>query len=146
MSEEIMNVTSNEMAIADDVYTPVEGYINTFDLTTNEGKMKTIKYTTGSEPLSQHVGEVLNICDAFTMPGVRKSRIPGVDDSPCQDTYIIDTDGNGYFSQSDGVARSLSLIVTMFHDLDAGEGFLPIVCKETKLANGNSYKTLEPVI
>ena len=123
------------------------GFINTFDLSTNEGKIATVNAINDSEPLNNYVGTVLKICNCITIPGIRKGR-NGQPDTECINTHLIDIDGKVYFSQSDGVARSIRSFAALWPDFGKGttiEGYLPMVCKESKLANGNSLKTMSIV-
>lgn len=116
-------------------------YINTCDLSTFEGKKTTANAINNADSLNNHVGEIIRVKDVITMAGVRKGR-NGQPDAPCQNTYIIDTDGNAYFSQSDGVKNSLNVTMAIYQVCDAGNGYLPMVCKTEQLPNGNTIKTL----
>lgn len=118
--------------------------INTFDLTTNEGKMKAINAMNNSVPLKDYVNTDLHICDCVTMEGVRKGR-NGMPDTACTNVYLVDVDGVSYFSQSDGVARAIKMFATMWGDFGkttTEEGYLNIKCVEQELSNGNTLKTL----
>lgn len=120
------------------------GFINTFDLTTNEGKIATVNAINNSEPLNDHVGEVIKVVDCITIPGVRKGR-NGMPDTECVNTHLIDVDGKVYFSQSDGVARSIRSFAALWPDFGKGttvEGYLSMICKEISLPNGNTLKTM----
>lgn len=144
MTNEIMTTNGNGVQAVE--YAPIEGYINTYDLTTTEGKMATIQHLNDTKPLKHTVGEVLDVCDVITEPGVRRGR-NGMPDTACQNTYLITKDGESYFSQSDGVARSIRTICTMFPDMGKGseKGCISLALKETALENGNTLKTLVPV-
>lgn len=135
MTQELATI-ENELAFA-----PVTGFINTCDLTTIEGKKKTVNAINNAASLNDHVGEVLKIVDVITMSGVRKGR-NGMPDTECQNTYLIDEDGASYFSQSDGVARSLKVIMSIYQGCDAGSGYLPLACKAETLPNGNTLKSI----
>lgn len=145
MANEIMVSENNAIAATDNNFDIPTGFINTFDITTDEGKKAVLKSYNASESLNLHVGEVLNICDCITTPGIRKGR-NGQADMPCQNTYLIDTDGITYFSQSDGVARSLQMFAALYPDFgkSSEKGCIEIVCVEQNLPNGNSLKTLVP--
>lgn len=122
----------------------VEGYINTLPIDTAEGKIATINAYNTAVSLKDYVGVVLHICDVITMPGIRKARSLDQIDNQCQNTYLIDTEGKAYFSQSDGVAKSINVIAAMMPDFGKnGElGYLPLACTETQLANGNTLKQI----
>ena len=135
MTENITAIATAEDTAID--FEPVQGYINTCDLDTLDGKMRSANAINSAVSLNDHVGEVLRVVDVITMPGIRKGR-NGQADTPCQNTYLIDEDGITYFSQSDGVKRSMSI----FKTCDAGKGCLPLACKADVLPNGNTIKTL----
>ena len=133
--------TNNDLDVNFNIPT---GFINTLDLSTNEGKIATVNAMNNSEPLNNHVGEIIEVVDCITIPGIRKGR-NGAPDTECVNTHLIDTKGNVYFSQSDGVARSIRSFAALWPDFGKGttvEGFLPMVCKNIELANGNTLKTM----
>ena len=142
MTKEITKTNQAIEAQANDFAIPT-GFINTCDITTDEGKKKVMNAYADSESLASHVGEVLKICDCMTTPGIRKGR-NGQNDMECQNTYLMDIDGNSYFSQSDGVARALQMIAALYPTFgkDTEKGYIEIACKENELPNGNSLKTL----
>lgn len=140
-------MTNEIMAVpAGNDYNAVNGFFNTLDLSTLEGKRASVNAYNSAESLNKHVGEVLQIVHAFTAPGVRAARGNG-EDVPCQNTYLIDAEGNAYFSQSDGVARSINMIASVFGEFKLSDEcpYLPIACKESVLPNGNTLKTLEVI-
>ena len=141
MAKEIVKAEATEIANIDfDVQT---SYINTFDMSTIEGKMTVINAVNQTESLNSHVGEILKINNCITMPGVRKGR-NGAPDTECQNTILIDVDGVSYFSQSDGVARDINLIASVFKDFgkNTNPGYLELVCISRDLPNGNSLKSI----
>ena len=120
------------------------GFINTFDLNTNEGKMKVINAVNASVPLKDYMNTELHIVDCITMPGIRKGR-NGMPDVECKNTHLIDENGVSYFSQSDGVARAVQMFSALWSDFGkktTPDGYLRIMCKEQLLNNGNTLKTL----
>ena len=120
------------------------GFINTFDLSTNEGKMKVINAVNDSVPLKDHMNEELHIVDCVTMPGIRKGR-NGMPDTECKNTHLIDVNGVSYFSQSDGVSRAVQMFAAMWSDFGkktTEQGYLAIKCIAQELPNGNTLKTL----
>ena len=48
-----------------------EGFICTLDRTTTDGKVAIAKALNGSEPLKDHMNEVLHLAGVITTPGVR---------------------------------------------------------------------------
>ena len=137
----------NETAISasDTAFNIPTGFVNTFDLATDEGKKSVLKAYNAAESLNNHMDEVLHICDVMTTPGIRKGR-NGMPDVECQNTYLIDTNGVSYFTQSDGVKRSLNLFVALYPDFgkSSEKGCIDLKCIEQELGNGNSLKTLIP--
>ena len=120
------------------------GFINTFDLTTNEGKMKVMNAINNSVPLKDYMGVELHIVDCVTMPGIRKGR-NGMPDTECKNVHLIDENGVSYFSQSDGVSRAVQMFAAMWPDFgkkSMPDGCLKISCIAQELPNGNTLKTL----
>ena len=145
MTKEITTTNGNAITASDNAFDIPTGYVNTFDLETEEGKNSVLKAYNAAEPLNNHVDEVLHICDCMTTPGIRKGR-NGMPDMPCQNTYLIDTNGVAYFSQSDGVARSLQMFIALYPDFNKSseKGCVDIKCIEQPMNNGNTLKTLIP--
>lgn len=138
-TEIIAAENTNEFVVAGN-----ENFINTFDLSSNKGKMATINAVNNSEPLANHMNEALKICDCVTMPGIRRGR-NGMPDTPCINSHLIDVDGISYFSQSDGVARAIQMFASCWDDFGKNsteEGYLELVCIAKPLPNGNTLKTL----
>ena len=145
MTKEITKAENNAITASDTAFDIPTGYVNTFDLETEEGKTSVLKAYNSAEPLNNHVDETLKICDVMTTPGIRRGR-NGMPDMPCQNTYLIDVDGVAYFSQSDGVARSLQMFVALYPDMgkNSEKGCVEIKCIEQPMNNGNTLKTLIP--
>lgn len=88
----------------------------------------------------------LFVTDIIVVPITR------VDDSGnrvnAEGTYLVCADGNAYYSQSAGIARSAKLIaaVTSYRlGKDSPDGYIPVkVC--VKQTNGRTYKTLRAMI
>ena len=119
-------------------------FINTYDLSSNEGKMKVVNAVNNSVPLKDFMDKELHIVDCITMPGIRKGR-NGMPDSECINTHLIDVDGVSYFSQSDGVSRAIQMFAAMWPDFgkkSTDEGYLALKCVAQDLPNGNTLKTL----
>lgn len=120
------------------------GFINTYDLSTNEGKMKVVNATNNSVPLKDYMDKELHIVDCVTMPGIRKGR-NGMPDTECKNVHLIDVNGVSYFSQSDGVSRAVQMFAAMWPDFGketTANGYLAVKCIAQELPNGNTLKTL----
>lgn len=145
MSKEIVKNESEMQVVEQDAnFNVPTQFINTFDLSTNEGKMKVVNATNNSVPLAQNMDVELHITDCITMPGVRKGR-NGMPDVECKNVYIIDDKGTSYFSQSDGVAKAVQMFAALWPDFGkqtTAEGYLAVKCIAQELPNGNTLKTL----
>lgn len=121
-------------------------YINTVQLDTAEGRKTAANAINNAFSLADFEGVELDIVGVMTTPGVRKARNANQPDTMCQNTYLLDKEGNAYFSQSDGVARSINGIMAMHPEFprDTENGESMKVCLIAKqLPNGNSLKTLK---
>ena len=126
--------------------------ISTIDSDSVEAKLEVVAAVNAATSLNEYVEEngtdaVINVTNIFTMPGVRKSRVVGQPDMPCQNTYLITADGECLMSQSDGIYRSAAMIVAMFPTLELSEGGkgMKMRVQTKKLANGNTIKSLVPI-
>lgn len=133
----------NQIAAQAAVESPL---ICTVDANDNAGKTTIYNAVNNAEPLNSHMNEDLMICDCITERGIRRGR-NGMPDQPCVNTYLIDVDGVAYFSQSDGVARSVYTLVTLWDDFgkSTDAGYLMLRCIEKPLQNGNTVKNLVKV-
>ena len=138
MANEIMVANQN----ASDFNIP-RGYICTVDISTMDGKLDVMNALNGSTSLSEHMNETLMVRDIVTTQGVRSRT-----GESCTNTHLLLSDGTALFSQSDGVARSIAVLVALFTDADGrcdfGDG-IPLMCVEQPLNNGNTLKTIVPV-
>ena len=145
MTKAIEKAMNNAIANVEKVdFNIPTGFINTYDLSTNEGKMKVVNATNNSVPLKDYMDTELHIVDCVTMPGIRKGR-NGMPDTECKNVHLIDVDGVSYFSQSDGVARAVQMFAAMWSDFGKNttpEGYLAVKCIAQELPNGNTLKTL----
>ena len=116
-----------------------EGFICTLDHTTTEGKVAIAKALNGSEPLKDHMNEVLHLAGVITTPGVRAQS-----GANCTNNYLVLDNGTVLFSQSDGVTRSLKVIAALWGgDLHDGKT-VDVKCISQNLNNGNTLKTIIP--
>lgn len=116
--------------------------INTLNTDTFDGKITALNALNNAVSLKD-ANSSLKICDCIALPGVRKGR-NNTADTECQNTYLIDVDGNAYFTQSDGIARSVRMIYMLFPDFGklSDVGYLKVRVVEKKLPNGNTIKSL----
>lgn len=122
------------------------GYICTLDITNLEGKMQLATALNGAVSMKSKIDEPLPVVNVVTTQGVRSRT-----GDECVNTYLICEDGTVYFSQSDGIARSVKVLVALFIDPDTKRFMNPVeqgvgfMVKEQELSNGNTLKTVVPV-
>lgn len=115
------------------------GYICTLDRTTDTGKVAIAKALNGSEPLKDHMDEVLHLAGVITTPGRRTQT-----GAECTNNYLVLDNGTVLFSQSDGVTRSLKVIAALWGgNLHDGKT-VDVKCITQNLNNGNTLKTIIP--
>lgn len=116
-----------------------DGYICTLDRTTDTGKVAIAKALNGSEPLKDHMDEVLHLAGVITTPGTRSQT-----GAECTNNYLVLDNGTVLFSQSDGVTRSLKVIAALWAgDMHDGKT-VDVKCIIQSLTNGNTLKTIVP--
>lgn len=127
--------------------------IASFDPESVEDRLTLVAAVNSAESLNDYVAEhgadtIINVRRIFTMDGVRKGRGQGQQDVPCKNTYLVTEDGISFMTQSDGIYRSACAIVAAFPDLDLGDGtgVFPVRVQSKQLKNGNTIKSLVPVI
>lgn len=118
--------------------------LNTVDTNSTSGAKMVVNAINSANSLSNvDESDVLNIRDCVVTQGIRKGR-GTQSDVACANIYLIDTDGQAWFSQSAGIANSVSLIASMFPDFGKSteEGYLSMRVRTVQLNNGNTTKTL----
>lgn len=133
-TNEQMNDITNETA-----QTPV-GYhrhICTIDNSTFEGKRAIVNARNTALSLNGIGNTPITVIGAYTVPGARSQN-----GQKCENVYLFANDGKTYFSQSQGIYRSVLDIYDMFPDFNAPDGIL-VAVKETPLGGGKSTKSLE---
>ena len=129
---ETTEITTNDFNITN-------GYICTLDRTTDTGKVAIAKALNGSEPLKDHMDEVLHLAGVITTPGRRAQTGAG-----CTNNYLVLDDGKVLFSQSDGVTRSLKVIAALWSGALHDGKTVDVKCISQSLTNGNTLKTIVP--
>lgn len=133
-TNEQMNDTANETAQATvDNYR----YICTMDNSTFEGKRAIVNARNSALSLNAIGDASLTVIGAYTAPGVRSQT-----GQKCVNVYLFTDDGNTYFSQSQGIYRSVLDIYDMFPDFNVPSG-ITVSVKKTPLGGGRSTKSLE---
>ena len=145
LTNELANTNGTAIKNASDFEIP-RGYICTLDISTIQGKMQLATALNGAETMRDKTGVPLRVTDIVTTQGTRSRT-----GEECVNTYLICDDGKVYFSQSDGIARSVKVLVALFTDpqtqrfmnpVEQGVGFM---IKEQTLQNDNTLKTIVPV-
>lgn len=123
----------------EDVRADNRRFICTVDNRTFEGKRAIINARNSAKSLNSYgEGKRLDVVGAYTAPGVRSQT-----GQPCTNVYLFTADGNTYFSQSEGINRSILDIVDMFPDMNAENGGIPVVVNSSALGGGKSIKSLQ---
>ena len=141
----LATTNDNAMATTNDFDIP-RGYICTLDITSLTGKLTLANALNGAVSMRDKTDEVMHVTDIVTTQGARART-----GEACTNSYLICEDGTVYFSQSDGIARSLKVIVALFTDPETHEFMNPVAAgvglqvKEQTLTNGNTLKTIVPV-
>lgn len=138
MAENIVKA-ENASIVEDTTFNIPQGYVCTLDMTTDDGKKQVAQALNGSEPLKDKMNDVINLVGVITTPGTR-----AVSGNECTNNYMVADDGTVYFSQSDGVTRSLKVIVALWGAQLAEGKTVPVKCIEQRLNNGNTLKTIVP--
>lgn len=112
-------------------------YICTMDNSTFEGKRAIVNARNSALSLNGRGAEPLTVVGAYIAPGVRSQT-----GQKCANVYLFGKDGNTYFSQSQGIYRSVLDIYDMFPDFNAPDG-ITVAVKQTPLGGGRSTKSLE---
>lgn len=112
-------------------------YICTMDNSTFEGKRAIVNARNSALSLNGCGAKPLTVVGAYIAPGVRSQT-----GQKCANVYLFGKDGNTYFSQSQGIYRSVLDIYDMFPDFNAPDG-ITVAVKQTPLNGGRSTKSLE---
>jgi hypothetical protein len=114
-------------------------FICTVDNKTFEGKRAIVNARNSAKSLNGYgEGKRLDVVGVYTAPGVRSQT-----GQPCTNVYLFTADGDTYFSQSEGINRSILDIVDMFPDMNVENGGIPLVVNSTALGGGKSVKSLQ---
>lgn len=112
-------------------------YICTMDDSTFEGKRAIVNARNNAVSLNGRGAEPLTVIGAYIAPGVRSQT-----GQKCANVYLFGKDGKTYFSQSQGIYRSVLDIYDVFPDFNAPDG-ITVVVKQMPLSGGRFTKSLE---
>lgn len=137
MNEE--NEQMNETTAAETAQNIADSYryICTMDNSTFEGKRAIVNARNNALSLNNRGAEPLTVIGAYITPGVRSQT-----GQKCANVYLFEKSGETYFSQSQGIYRSVLDIYDMFPDFNAPDG-ITVAVKQTSLGGGRSTKSLE---
>lgn len=86
---------------------------------------------------------VFNVIGAITAPGIRRARDANSVDTPCTNTVLVCEDGTAYFTQSEGIRKSVDTLRSL-GVFESGEAVaLSVVV--TKTRSGNTIKSLRMI-
>lgn len=83
----------------------------------------------------------IDIVDVMTQIGTRTRS-----GNPCQNTYIFAADGQVYFTQSNGLGKTINELVDMVggdFKTNTTNGYVKVQIKETSLSGNRSYKQFQ---
>ena len=83
----------------------------------------------------------IDIVDVMTQIGTRTRS-----GNPCQNTYIFAADGQVYFTQSNGLGKTINELVDMVggdFKTNTTNGYVKVQIKETSLSGDRSYKQFQ---
>lgn len=90
----------------------------------------------------KNIGDTpIDIVDVMTEIGVRSRS-----GNPCQNTYIFTADGQVYFTQSNGLGKTINEVVDMVSGdfkTNTTNGYVKAQIKETSLSGDRSYKQFQ---
>lgn len=123
---------------------------STITLDSTHDKNRALRALNAAESLASVITpdkDVFDVIDIFQTPGFRRSRVEGVPDTPCRNTYFLLADGRALMTQSEGIARSCDMLLSIYPDCGRSTeaGCLTLAVHEQKLPNGNSLKSVYPV-
>lgn len=138
---------SNDLALFDQATTHTG---STLALDTTENKNRALRALNTADSLAAVIvpdHDAFDVVDIFQTPGTRRSRMEGMPDQPCTNTYFLLADGRALMTQSDGIARSCAMLLAIFPDCGRSteKGYLTLAVHEQKLPNGNSLKSVYPI-
>lgn len=123
---------------------------STITLDTTHDKNRALRALNSASSLANVIRpdqDVFDVVDIFQVPGIRRARQEGASDIPCKNTYFLLADGQALMTQSDGIARSVDMLLALYPDCgrSSEKGCITLAVHEEKLPNGNTIKSVYPV-
>ena len=113
----------------------------TFDPLIPANRVRMFNARTSATSLKNLGDEPIDIVDVMTQIGVRARS-----GNPCQNTYIFTADGQVYFTQSNGLGKTINEVVDMVSGdfkTNTTNGYVKAQIKEMSLSGGRSYKQFQ---
>lgn len=147
-NENVENVNTETGELTENVTTPnVTGkgfepqqYI-TFDSHIPANRVRMFNARNSATSLKNLGDTPIDIVDVMTQIGVRTRS-----GNPCQNTYIFTADGQVYFTQSNGLGKTINELVDMVESdfkTNTTNGYVKVQIKETQLSEDRSYKQFQ---
>lgn len=114
---------------------------STFDLLIPANRVRVFNARNSATSLKNLGDTPIDIVDVMTQIGVRARS-----GNPCQNTYIFTADGQVYFTQSNGLGKTINEVVDMVSGdfkTNTTNGYVKAQIKETPLSGGRSYKQFQ---
>lgn len=147
-NETIENVNTETGELTENAATPnVTGnrfepqQYSTFDVHIPANRVRMFNARNNATTLKNLGDTPIDIVDVMTQIGVRTRS-----GNPCQNTYIFTADGQVYFTQSNGLGKTINELVDMVEgDFKANttNGYVKVQIKEMSLSGDRSYKQFQ---
>lgn len=147
-NETIENVNTETGELTENTATPnVTGnrfepqQYSTFDPHVPVNRMRMFNARNNATSLKNLGDMPIDIVDVMTQIGMRTRS-----GNPCQNTYIFTADGQVYFTQSNGLGKTINELVDMVEgDFKANttNGYVKVQIKEMSLSGDRSYKQFQ---
>lgn len=127
----------NEIVTTSEATTPTLTLLS-FKADTSEGKKSVFNALTNAVSLSENPQEMLNVAGIIVRPAQRTDLITGeiVD---CESATFITTDGDSYFSTSNGIVNCAKALMTAVDGVFPSEG-ITIKFTQRDLGRGRTLK------
>lgn len=113
----------------------------TFDPLISANRVRMFNARNSATSLKNLDDTPIDIVDVMTEIGVRARS-----GNPCQNTYIFTADGQVYFTQSNGLGKTINEVVDMVSGdfkTNTTNGYVKAQIKETPLSGDRSYKQFQ---
>lgn len=113
----------------------------TFDLHVPANRVRMFNARNSATSLKNLGDTPIDIVDVMTQISVRTRS-----GNPCQNTYIFAADGQVYFTQSNGLGKTINELVDMVEGdfkTNTTNGYVKVQIKETSLSGDRSYKQFQ---